>query len=374
MNGKIDRPIRVLHVRTVNGTGGGPDKTVFKSCHYLTTNDHIAEAFYMIDRRNDTGTLKVMADDLGVRLHAAYENGPVCLKTVRRLDRVLDAGRYDIVHTHEYKSLAISRLMRARHSYKIVASAHGYNGTTRRENMYYALDRVMLRYVDAAITPTREMYDRLRRFGLGRDRLHIIPNGIDVADRITPKRTASTGTTHLLFLGRLSIEKDPANLLRATAAMLKDDFDVKLTIAGDGPERDALGRLSTQLGLNGRVQMLGLVSDVMPLLARADILVLPSRTECMPNALLEAMSAGVPVVATNVGGVRELIRNGIDGLLCPADNPFALARAVQRLIADTDLAETLAYSAYQRVTTDFSFTRHMQRTLEVYSDVLTRHA
>jgi glycosyltransferase involved in cell wall biosynthesis len=147
---------------------------------------------------------------------------------------------------------------------------------------------------------------------------------------------------------------------------MRDGVDLELTLAGDGPEHSSLSKLGADLGFNGRLRMPGHVWDVMPLLSSADIFVNPSRTECMPNTLLEAMSAGVPIVATNVGGVGELIRDGVDGLLCPPADPVVLAKAIKQLVDDRVLAQRLADSAYDRVVNEFSFDRRMERIMDLY--------
>lgn len=364
-------PIRVLHIRTVRGTGGGPDKTTLHGCRFLNAGGHRAEAFYILDRGEDTGRLQALAAELGVTMHVALESGPVSMATVNHLHRVLRDGRYGVVHTHEYKSNALAQLLRPSHRYRVVATAHGYNRTTRREWLYYGLERAIFRHVHAIIAPTRDMFRLLRRLGIPPSRLHVIPNGIHVAERAAPPRTPASGCTRLLYLGRLSAEKDPANLLRAVSELAKGGLPVQLTMAGDGPHRPAVERLIADLGLQPVVRLAGFVADVMPLLAASDILVNPSRTECMPNSVLEAMWAGVPVVATDVGGVSEMIRDEVDGLLCRPCDPSALARKVARLAADKKLGGRLAASAHLRILAEFSFERRMERVTDLYHQVLS---
>jgi len=363
--------IRVLHVRTVSGTGGGPDKTILKSCQHLASSGQVAEAFYMLDRRNDPGVVAERAKNAGVRLHTVLESGPFCVETLRAFRRVVSEGRFDLVHTHEYKSNVLTRMFRRKFGYKIVATAHGYNRTTLREYFYYRVERRMLRCADAVIAPTHEMAQRLAGFGVSQERLHIIPNGIEIAarERIAPKPRQSR--VSLLYLGRLSEEKDPANLLQAMWELKRRNLDVELVLAGAGPERESLEDEVMSLGLAPSVTMPGHVADVDSLLASADILVSPSRTECMPNSLLEAMRSGVPVVATNVGGVGEMIRDGIDGLLCPPQDPAALADAIARLIADPLLARRLAESARERVAREFNFEKYVEATLALYRRLLS---
>lgn len=363
------RPIGVLHVRTVRGTGGGPEKTVLNSCRYLADLGHLAEAFYILDRRFDSGRLQAFAGKLGVRLIAAMESWALSPGTVRALHAALRRGRYDIVHTHEYKSNALAQLLRPLHRFTIVATAHGYNPTSRREAVYYGLERLLFRHVSAVIAPNRAMFELLRGFGLPASRLHVIPNAIQTAGRTPPEHVPGR-RLRLLYLGRLSAEKDPANAVAALGGLVAGGWDAELTLAGDGPQRPAVLRLARQDPLAGRVHLPGFVPDVMPLLAHADILISPSRTECMPNAVLEAMWARVPVVATDVGGVGEMIRDGVHGLLCPPGDPQALGRCAARLARDAQLARRLAENAHRRLIREFTFERRMERVLELYRRVL----
>jgi len=368
--------LRVLHVRTVNGAGGGPDKTVMKSCQFLSRLGCVAEAFYLLDRRNDRGMVQRAAAEMGVQLHCVHERGPVWPGSVRTLHRVLKEGRFDVVHSHDYKSNALLRLLRTicGGQYRLVTTVHGYNRTTLREALYYRLDRMLLKGFDAVVAPSCSLGQQLVRTGLPPQKLYVIHNGVEVDSRAGFEARQRRRRTSLLYLGRLSKEKDPVNLLQAVSILLQAGLHVQVTLAGDGPERGAIAQLARQLQLDGRVRLSGHVADVMPLLREADILVNPSRTECMPNAILEAMAAGVPVVATDVGGVAELIRHGIDGLLCPPGDPEALAEAIRSLIRDPHLANSLADSALRRVRRHFTFDGRMDSVLALYSRLLEQRA
>ncbi len=311
-----------------------------------------------------------MAQGLDIQLRVALESGPVSLSTVRKLSRILAAGRFNIIHTHEYKSNALAQLLRLLHSRRIVATAHGYNETTRREKLYYGLERFLFRHVDAVIAPTQSMRTLLLRLGVPPRKLHVIPNGVAARSRERLARGVRAGRARLLYVGRLSTEKDPHNLLAAVAEMSRRGTDVELTLAGEGPEREKLQETAEALSLQQRVRFCGFVADVVPLLRSADVLVSPSRTECMPNAILEAMWSGVPIVATAVGGVGEMIRDGADGLLCPPGDPSALADAAERLLSNRSLATRLAGSAYRRAVSEFSFARRMERVVGLYRRLL----
>jgi glycosyltransferase involved in cell wall biosynthesis len=362
--------MKILHVRTVKGTGGGPDKTILKSCNYLANHGHTAEAFYFLDGRNDPGTIARTAGKLGVQLTISRENGPVSVPSLRAFYRVLKKGEYDIVHTHEYKSTALAPLFRHGNGYKMVATAHGYNRTSIREIFYYGLERFCFKRADAVVAPSNEMVEFLKQKGVSPARLHRIPNGIETQGHEPPLGKVRKDRIRLLYLGRLSQEKDPALLLDVMAILRRRGFNAQLVLAGAGPEQKNLEKKAMELGLAEDVKMPGFVAEVFSLFQEADILINPSRTECMPNTILEAMLAGVPVVATAVGGIGEMIRDGRDGVLCPPGDPAALAAAVVRVIEDPDLARRLTDSAYQRVMDQFTFEKHMEATLALYTQLL----
>lgn len=136
--------------------------------------------------------------------------------------------------------------------------------------------------------------------------------------------------------------------MEMAAKVLERLHDARFVIVGDGPDEEALRSQAEHLGLSGSCEFVGYSSDVPGHLARFDVFVLSSRYESHPLALLEAMAARLPMVATAVGGVPEIVRDGIDGVLVPPNDPAAAANAVQRLLADPDTASRLASSARRR--------------------------
>jgi glycosyltransferase involved in cell wall biosynthesis len=171
----------------------------------------------------------------------------------------------------------------------------------------------------------------------------VIPNAVDVA-RFTPDATVtravvrqqlgiSAGTFLWLAVGSLEPQKDHATLLRAVATLRGRYPRLRLAVAGHGPLGRALGRLAEELGLADRVAWLGLRHDVPALLAACDAFVLTSRWEGSPNALLEALVSGVPVVATALGGVRDLVEDGRSGFLATPGDVAAVAGAMERVLS-----------------------------------------
>jgi glycosyltransferase involved in cell wall biosynthesis len=336
----------------------------------MNRQGHVSHAFYMMDRAGDTGVLEASARAKDVVMNVSLEHGPVCLSTLMKLNHLLCVGQYHVVHTHDYKSNVLARLMRARYRYRIVATAHGYNATTRRELLYYGLEKWMFRYVDAVVTPTNEMKKFLFRYGVVAAKLHVIRNGIETAGKTRPAGHRRDGRVKLVYVGRLSSEKDLPNLLEAVAILRKRGVDVEAILAGDGPERERLATMIGRMGLDDCVTMPGYVTDVMGLLCGADVMVNPSRTECMPNSILEAMWANVPVVATNVGGVGEMLDDGLEGLLCRPGDSNALASAIEKLVVDPGYATALAENAGRRMMREFTFEKHIETTVALYRQLL----
>jgi glycosyltransferase involved in cell wall biosynthesis len=153
----------------------------------------------------------------------------------------------------------------------------------------------------------------------------------------------------VLAVGRLNAEKGQSLLLQAAPAVLSRCPGTVFALAGDGPLRGALEQQAAQLGIAGQVRFLGVRQDVPALLAAADLFVLPSRSEGMPNALLEAMAAGLPVVSFEVGGVGEVLVHGVTGLLVPPEDADGLARAMLALLENEQERRRLGAAARERI-------------------------
>ncbi|HZY74822.1 MAG TPA: glycosyltransferase family 4 protein, partial [Jatrophihabitantaceae bacterium] len=143
---------------------------------------------------------------------------------------------------------------------------------------------------------------------------------------------------------------------------------------GDGPERSEVERTIAACGMRDRVELTGFVDDPYPLLARAGAFVLPSAAEACPMALLQAMAAGLPVVASAAGGIPEIVRHEVDGLLVPTGDDTALRGALRRLARDTGLRSALGAAARQRIADEFTLRRCTERLVAVYEDAATKDA
>ena len=210
------------------------------------------------------------------------------------------------------------------------------------------------RYIDRHFAVGDQQADALRQAGVAPAKIAVARNGVDCHGQFRPPEAPSPltgpGPLRIAWIGRLSDEKDPALFLRALAKLP----ETQGILIGDGPERFRLETLIRDLGLSTRVRITGFTSRVPQLLGACDILALTSRTEGFPLTILEAMSLEKPVVAADVGAVREAVEDGVTGCLVRDRTPEGLAAAIRLLASDPALRRRLGVNARRRVVEHFS--------------------
>lgn len=205
----------------------------------------------------------------------------------------------------------------------------------------------------------------VRRCGVPEARLSVIPNGVDT-DYFQPAPEAALYSEVVLSVARMVPDKDLGTLIRAFAEVAPDFPKAQLWLVGEGPLQDSLQRLAGELLPANACQFIPPQADLRPLLHKSALLALSSRTEALPNVVLEAMAAGLPVAATAVGGVPEMVRPGRTGWLAPPSEPASLAAALRRLLANPEQRREFGQAARQRVVRDFSMQAMVSRYEEVF--------
>lgn len=231
-----------------------------------------------------------------------------------------------------------------------------------------AVSRWVHRNATHVTAVSEKVADTVVDLGVPRARITVIPNGVDVSrfDRVPETPRAAGEPTRIGSVGCLAARKDYGTLLDALALMKKDGLEFTTTLVGDGPDRSLLEAKAASLGLDGRVRFLGERPDVEPLLKAMDVFVLSSREEGIPNALLEAMAAGRPSVATAVGGTPEVMEDGRTGWLVPASSPEALAAALGDVLRRPDEARRRGEAAHRATVETMSIDAMVRRHEEFY--------
>jgi glycosyltransferase involved in cell wall biosynthesis len=244
---------------------------------------------------------------------------------------------------------------------KLLQTRHGQQyGAGRRAPAQLRLASCLAEWV---VCVSSEGAQLSRAQGVAKRKICTIHNGIDRARFIY---TGPRAGGPALMVGRLSPEKDAENLIRALAIVIRQAPAFQLQIAGDGRSMESLRELARALGLDDHVQFLGEVRDVAELLRHASMFILPSKTEGVSLTLLEAMSCGLPVIATRVGGTTEVIEEGISGVTVEAESPAKLAAAILQVYRDPEKAREMGHAASQRVAERFDIPRMIKAYQSLY--------
>jgi glycosyltransferase involved in cell wall biosynthesis len=305
--------------------------------------------------------------------------------TVRALVRLLGERRIDVVHLHTVTNLgAYFRLAGRLAGVPYVVTLHGSDVTAFDQRRWH--ERALVRWTLAGAAGIAAVSTALGQAARTHFALpsppRVIRNGIDVGlggDRAAVREGIPADLASepfILSAGALDHVKGHDLLIRAWASVAPEFPDVQLVLAGEGDEGAERRRLAAALGIGARVRFTGALprAQVLALMRRARLFVLPSRREGLPYALLEAGIAGIPTVATAVGGVGEIVAAGETGLLVPPEDPEALAVAIRRLLGDEGLRRRLAAALAARVRADFSSTAMADGYLDLYAAARTGNA
>lgn len=296
--------------------------------------------------------------------------GKVDFGALGLIREIAAAKRADVVHTHGYKS-DIYSLLAMKGRLPLVATCHNWTAATRAVRAYEALDRRLLPFFDRVVAVSSPVAERLRAAGVRESTLELIANGIDRENfRTTPKRTAEHLTVGLV--GRMVPEKGVQQFLEAARESLAHFPQTRFVLAGDGPAMSAMQAMAQDLGIAPHTNFLGQVSDMAAVYSTLDVLVLPSLNEGLPMCILEAMAAGVPVIATRVGDIPQLVEHERTGLLVNPGDVSELSACVRRLLGDHDLRIRLAESGRRRVEANYSAESMGRRYLNLYEQLLGR--
>jgi glycosyltransferase involved in cell wall biosynthesis len=352
--------MRVVHVHRIRGIGGSER-------HLLTLLPALAErgvdvSFVGLD--DPAGAPEPFYRELKVpfgRLSAPRDLDPLL---AWRLARTLRREHADVVHTHLVHADVYGAVAPGA---RLVSTKH--NQDPFRAGAFRHVERALARRAARVIA----ISDAVRRFcvedvGLPEDKVAVVHYGLDaLPEAWAANPPLELGRPLLLAVSRLEAQKGLDTAVRALAQLP----GATLLVLGEGPDREALEALASELGVSDRLLLPGRVGNVAALYEQADVLVHPARWEGFGLAMLEAMLAAKPVVAARAGSAPELVEDGRTGALVPVDDVEALVAAVSGLLADPARAALLGRAGLERARRDFSVARMAERTIATYETVLS---
>jgi glycosyltransferase involved in cell wall biosynthesis len=371
----MDKIPRILLVIDEASVGGGQRHVLWLAEGLVRDGYEIAVACerqgYLVDELRSVG-IRHLPVDLGNHFS---------VKSLFRMIRLIREFDPTIVHTHGgtagvYGRIAARFLKRTTlHTYHGIHYLHFETGWKKR--IYLFLEQFLLRWTDAIICVANSDLELALNHNLAeRGKAFVIVNGINSRQFRAPdkpgkrKRGSKRGVTIVGTVGRLHEQKGHRYIIQAALEIVKQPEPVEFHIIGDGNLRSELELQVQTLGLQNVIRFLGSRTDIAAQLAQMDLFVLPSLWEGLPFVLLEAMSAGIPIIASEVDGVSEILEDGKDALLVPPRDPHALAMAIVKLIRNNKEAKRLATNALHKISERFDVKEMVRQTERVYRTVL----
>ena len=375
-----DRRIRVLELRSVRGTGGGPEKTILLGAALADPARFHTVVCYIRDNRDEVFGIGPRAQDIGLDYVEIRERHSFDFSAWRQLLRLVVDRQIDIVHGHEYKTDAMALWIGRRSRATPLATAHGWTGQSARERrIYYPIDKRLLARFPRVIAVSSEIREQLVRRGARPDRVSLLLNGIDPdafrrqadqRERVRRDLGFTPEDVVIGAVGRLERQKRFDLLFETVAPMVKTRPNLRVAVVGDGSLRQDLTSLAARLGLADRVAFLGHRSDIADLHQGFDLFVQASEYEGTPNSVLEGMAMETPIVATDVGGTKELAWPDVHGLIVPPHDVPALRAAMEAALDEPDATAVRAAAARRRIESDLSFNARTRRLEAIYEDLV----
>jgi glycosyltransferase involved in cell wall biosynthesis len=377
------RLLAIIEASTI--TGPAKNLLQFAELARSSPGGPAVEVHAVVFQRPDAPTLFLdTARTASLPVHVIPESGRFDSAVLPALVGVVRDLAPDLVQSHAVKSHFVVRKAGVHRLRPWIAFHHGYTTPDLRARLYNQLDRWSLRDASQVVTVSRPFRDELVRKGVSPERIEIVHNAIRrdwgasgrdaaAASALRARWGIDREARVILLVGRFSREKDHLTLLEAAARLRAGGVPkAHLVLVGDGPERARIEHAIAALGLSGAVTLTGQVPSAEPFYGIADAAVLSSLSEGSPNALLEAMAVGVPVVATKVGGIPEIVSHGESALLIAPGDRDGMAAALEKVLADGAFATRLAAEARRIIETRHTPEMRMEQLVAIYRKVAAK--
>jgi len=381
-------PPRIMDLRGTYKGGGGPDKTVLNSAAQHDDDKVFVQVTYLRQPWDDEFQIPAMAQKLGINYVDIPDASALDITCLKELKRLLKSHDLKIVHAHDDKTLLYGWLLKLMTpGLKIMYTCHSHAVYGRRdfasfkEYLKFKIRQkivifLMQRYHKPILTVSRDTKNRLVAGGMQEKDVSVLHNGIDLnvwrtdGTRGSLREELGIPSDSLLVgtVARITYDKDLPTFLQVAELVAVEVPDATFVIVGDGygDELTKFRKEVEERGLKRLIRLTGHRNDLLNVYASFDVFLMTSLTEGMPNTLLEAMAIGIPSVATDVGGIPELLKHGECGFLASVGDASELSRHVITLLSDSRLREQYSTACRQRIAKHFSFSRRVRLMEEYY--------
>lgn len=352
---------RILHL-TASPFLGGPERQLLGLGQALS--DHCESVYASFAESGSARPFLDAVSAAGFRSVELETNHPHFFAVQSELRQLIRSNRIQVLFTHGYKSNILGVIIAKRLGIPVVSVSRGWTKHTWKVRMNERLDKLALRYADRVVGVSQAQSEKIKDAGVPPAKVITIRNAID-RSRFRGQDSGGRGALEALvtapvqhivgFAGRLSPEKGPDIFVRSAIETLSLRRDVGFVLFGDGPMKSEILSLIEQAGAGDHISVAGFQPNLDGLMPHLDVLALTSYTEGLPNAILEAMAAGVPVVATSVGGVPEAITDRETGLLVVPGDSTAVFAGLHEILTDASLRSALVAAGLRRVEQEFTF-------------------
>ncbi len=314
----------------------------------------------------------------GAPMTQLFQNKTFDLGLVDQALEIVKKNNIEILQSHGYKSHLLCYLLHRKTKLPWIGFVHGWTHENLRVRLYAALEQVLLLGATEIIAVSESL--RARLIAPVRRRARVIPNALAAGelivtrerDEVRKELNIDDETLAVTIIGRLSPEKGHEMFFKAIANVIKEGKKVHAIVVGGGQEHDNLQNLIKELKIENSCSFVGHVRDTANYFNAADIQVMPSTTEGMPNAALEGMHMSLPLIATKVGGIPEVVIDEETGILIPSGDVIALTKSLLRLVNDVTIRESMGKKGKERVRQNFNPHVRAERILALYENVLSK--
>lgn len=370
--------MRIVHFIGTNFLGG-PERQILNHVSRLLPAGHQV----LLISFDEAGGQELQAEStkMGVECRLLPASKWRIGDVLRGLVHAHDNWRPDVVCAHGYKAGLYTLILKLTRKCRFVGFSRGWTSESFTIHLYSLLDRLTIRFADIVVAVSQSQGEKLRRAWVPAAKIRVVENAVTIPQSTGP--LPATGAIRqelklpadarlVLAAGRLSPEKGYGDLLDAMAILVREVPNVHLLLAGDGPLASELAAHAARLPCHMHIHFLGMRRDMANLFRQAEVFALSSLSEGLPNVILEAMAFGVPVAATRVGGLPEIVDDNETGLLVPARRPDELARAIVRYLQQPEFARQVATRARTAVYENFGPDRQTEKLLSAYREALAK--